>query len=198
MSPLVTGWLHCQGYVVYSEVDVTGKIDHVGVRWSDRSIICVEMKTSCTRKLLNQAMIRQLITPAVYVVVPQLPRPKSVALIKQYGLGLLVRGRVEFAPGEPQVAVHPHYRERLLCICERTCAGGVGGLPTLLGDGPAIRVRQAVRKFREENPGATWKQVYESVPNHYASARSMQGAMRQVQIAEQWRARKQTKESTQP
>lgn len=181
LSPAVVAWLRGLGYSAYAEIGgVIGNspLDHVGVRWSDESVICVEMKTALTRKVVDQALLRQLVTPLVYVAVPSMPRPKSMAVIREYGLGLLVAGAVVIEPTFEPIHVFKNYGREVLERCRNATEGGVGGLPTLAGDGPAQRCAAAVKAYREANPKARWQDIWRDVPNHYAHARSMQGALR--------------------
>lgn len=175
MSPAVSSWLSGMGYDVYAEVCVTGLIDHVGVRWADESIICVEMKCTMSRKVLGQASVNQLITPLSYIAVPT--KPRSLERAKFYGLGVWANGQVILEPKECRRIAMDSYRERALDACRMRAPGGIGGLPTLKGDGPAIRVALAVAAYLKDNPGADWKELFAKVPNHYAHHRSMQGAV---------------------
>lgn len=177
MSPAVTAWLRGMGYSVYAEVPSIGVTDHVGVRWSDQSIICVEMKCSFTHKLMSQAIVKQLMTPLVYVALPQMPRKKSLQIAADYGLGVWVAGSVVLEPNYRRVHADNHWRKNLLEFCQRSPEGGIGGMPTVAGDGPAIRVTAAVDAYLEAHPGASWKEIFANVPNHYAHARSMAGAL---------------------
>lgn len=183
MSPMVSRWLADQGLTVYSEVELFSPIDHVGVDWATNRIVCVEMKTTCSTGVLRQAMSRQLITSESYVCVPRVPRESSMHVVRKHGLGLIVNGEVVVQPdasqGRHEIEV---YRTRLLERCRRIPVGGIGGLPTLKGEGPAIRCWATVDQFRKQNPKATWQQIWESVPNHYINARSMAGAMRLTEI----------------
>lgn len=40
--------------------------------------------------------------------------------------------------------------------------------------------RSEVEEYRRKYPKVTWKELYEKIPNHYSSYRSMQGAMRMI------------------
>lgn len=183
MSPWVVAWLKSLGYSAYAERGVWRPIDHIGIRWSDRSIICVEMKCSLSDKVIYQAFLNQLITPLSYVAVPRMPRAKSIERIKGACLGLLVDGVVVVEPvaRKDYDKFGQHYRDQIYRQCEGAVEDEVGGLPTLLGDGPAIRVAAAVRAYREANPQAKWRDIWANVPNHYQHYRSMQGAVRRIE-----------------
>lgn len=175
MSPAVSAWLAESGYSVYAEVE---GIDHVGVRWPDKHIICVEMKRSLSSQVMRQAHSRFVYTDSVFVCVPRHPKPQSIARLNERGIGLLVNGKPVFCPSRTRSSVYGPYRDRLLEKCRRSTAGGIGGLPTLKGVGPAISVAAAVAAYLKGNPKATWDQIFRDVPNHYCHARSMCGAMR--------------------
>ena len=83
----VADWLRAHGLTVYAEVG-RGPIDLVGLGRCDR-IVCVELKTSLTRHVLRQAVLRHSITSEVYVAVGTIPRKASLALARQYRVGVL-------------------------------------------------------------------------------------------------------------
>lgn len=178
LSPLVSAWLRGMGYAVYSELGAFNKVDHIGVRWADESIICVEMKTTLSRKVLYQAGLAQLITPLCYAAVATNPRRSSLERAEKYGIGVWAAGKVILEPCCKFEKNWDNYRRHVLEQCRIKGEGGIGGLPTLLGDGPAIRCAAAIVAYREANPKAKWKDIWRDVPNHYAHARSLQGAMR--------------------
>jgi hypothetical protein len=68
------------------------------------------------------------------------------------------------------------YEERLRERMRQMPEANGGGLPCLKGEGPAISAEDACRHYRERHPDATWEEVFANVPNHYASAKSMQSA----------------------
>ena len=174
LSPMVSEWLKSQGYSVYAEVGVWSPCDHVGVRWSDESIIFVEMKLNCTWQLIRQASCHQNITPLVYVATRSKPRAASMDKIRSRGLGLLVDGEVIIEPSASREIVERH-RARILDKCRRAIEGEVGGKPTTKGDGPRIRCEKRLREYLALHPQADWKELFANVPNHYATARSMAG-----------------------
>jgi hypothetical protein len=174
MSPVVSEWLKSLGLTVYAEIS---GIDHVGINFETGQIVCVEMKTSCTKELFQQARQRQLITEHVYLAVPRMPQKKSLEQAKQWGLGVWVNGKVVLEP-HPQRIVVDHYRKRIGELCRRLVPGGIGGVPTTKGDGPAIRVADLVKEYREKHLAAKWDEIWATVPNHYKHPASMASAMR--------------------
>lgn len=182
MSPAVIAWLRGMGYSVYAEVPSPGGVaDHVGVRWSDMSIVFVEMKCSLTWEVIRQAQYKQLLTPLVYAAVKSKPRQSSLDKAANRGIGVWSNGSVILEPNCTTKFDHCYRADtlmgRLLEFCRKAPEGGVGGMPTVKGDGPAIRVASAVTAYLREHPGASWKEIYHNVPNHYAHAASMRGAL---------------------
>jgi hypothetical protein len=88
----VKSWLEGQGFEVKSEV---GPADVVGLRGADEVLI-VELKTTFSLTLLQQAVARQAITDQVYVAVPRWKGKAgwrnfkgNIGLCKRLGLGVL-------------------------------------------------------------------------------------------------------------
>lgn len=77
-------------------------------------------------------------------------------------------------------------RERI----RRLGPGGVGGYPCRKGEGPAQDVYEAVQAYRLEHPEARWKEVFEAVPNHYASWQSLRSSMPKVEVRRAWAERR--------
>jgi hypothetical protein len=188
MSEAVSVWLRGMGLRVYAEVPWHySSIDHAGV--SDDRIVLVEMKRCLSRGVMQQACTHQLVTDEVYCVVLSRPAAASLVRAREIGLGVarVFENRVCIVlrpkPRRKKSLVMEHYitgfRERIAKLDE----GGVGGKPTLKGVGPAQDVYRAVRRYRREHPGVTWRELYAAVPNHYAHPRSMQLSMGKL---EQW------------
>lgn len=51
-------------------------------------------------------------------------------------------------------------------------------------EGPSDRCLKAVEVYRANHPGATWRDIYLNVPNHYANAKSMKQNLRCAHLAE--------------
>jgi len=191
----VADWMRSSGYTVYSEVPLGigsfRTIDLVGRRSAE--LLCVELKRSLTRAVFQQAHILQLVTPYVYVAVGTSPRRSSIALCARHGLGVLsISGDVKVVL-MPRRIMEPftNYRQKMLEGLSVMKPSDEAGNPTLLGVGPAIETEIAVREYRNRHPGARWNEIWENVPNQYASPRSMAGGMRQL-ASREWR--KQRKE----
>ncbi len=88
----VKSWLEGQGYVVKSEV---GPADVVGMRGVDEVLI-VELKTTFSLTLLQQAVARQAVSEQVYVAVPRWNGKAgwrtfkgNIGLCRRLGIGVL-------------------------------------------------------------------------------------------------------------
>lgn len=193
MTAPLLAWLEERGYVGYCEVPRYGaSIDIVGWHRIDDSLIVVEMKRSLSQTVARQAMLLQPVTWQAYCAVLSKPRQTGLNLCRRYGLGVLrvhpateVVSRLlspcqRFAPGIPAAN---RLRERLKGLEP----GGLAGVANLAGHGPAQECERAIESYRADHPSASWQEVYENVPNHYAHARSMQSAMRMVRERRAWR-----------
>ena len=185
--PVMT-WLAGRGFTPFGEIPWGATaIDVVGL--SDDAVWAVELKISLTTHVIRQAMRNQLTAHKSWCAVGTRPRhPQRV----RHGIGLLtvIRGEVEVlveAESRPEVTKEIRLRQ-LRGACAYKTPFGKAGLPTMKGIGPAQDVFDAVERFRASNPSVTWEQVYRAVPNHYAHARSLQGAMATVRKLRSWRA----------
>lgn len=200
MSEPISRWLAGQGFTVYTEVpDHYGmrKIDVVGLDGAGGAggrIVIVELKVRLTEDLVHQAMQVQTVTSEVWCAVSTAPRKSNVHLemARRAGLGVLLVVPESMTIGEvtepgfritelltPRETCPPskHAAAKLLARCARMTAGGTGGMPSTKGVGPAQTCLELVKQFRKSNPGCRWPEIFEKVPNHYTSAKSMQSAM---------------------
>ncbi len=185
LSEPVRMWLESQGYLAYAEVPfLYGIPDWLGVHSENDKTIAVEMKRSLTRGVIGQAYTLNLACDYVFVAVGTKPRKSSIERCERVGLGILsVVGGVVTVVLE---AVTKHngplssWKERLIKRVENLEPGGIAGNPTQLGEGPAQDCYDRVQEYRLLHPKATWKELYKNVANHYASHRSMSGALRTV------------------
>jgi hypothetical protein len=81
------------------------------------------------------------------------------------------------------------YYEAVTEMMSRMPPGGVGGVPDRKGKGPAQRVERLVEEYRQGHPTATWKEMFEKIPNHYASCQSMRTAMSLMDVRRELQAR---------
>ena len=183
-------WLVSIGFEAYTEVPGMGTwTDIVGLHEATDVMLSIELKTSLTRQVIIQASRNQPCYHLSYVCVGTRPRALSVHRCRRYGIGVLgvYDGKavvlqdaiMKRKPWMPQLISSLSY----LLNME---PGGVAGNPNLKGVGPAQTCYGLVTEFRAKHPKATWRQIYEAVPNHYCSHNSMSGAMKTVEF-ERWR-----------
>lgn len=196
MSPIVSTWLEQRGLVVYSEVPAPGSnsnIDLVGWNQDADKIVCVEMKLCLSRYVFCQAQRHWLITPQIYIAVASKPKAERVEFCKKTKLGLLrVTEQVQVLL-EPTLGPYNHnyWRDKVIACLKVMTPGGIGGQPTLEGEGPAQLCYAAVQRYKKAHPKATWREIFSNVPNHYSSYRSMSGAMAGVELREYLKGCKQ-------
>lgn len=86
----VKDWLDEQGFEVYAEVPISGRVDVVGKH--NKLLVAVELKTQMNFDLLDQALERKKFFHYVYIAIPR--RKKSVhrfvsKFLREQGIGLL-------------------------------------------------------------------------------------------------------------
>lgn len=182
MSEPLCNWLRGMDYVPYAEVPDRWnyrRYDLVGIK--NGLIIVIEMKKSLTKGLILQARIGLHVADNVYCAVSTHPRNASIHRCRNLGIGVLeVRGDrvIEIIPSCIYTKTIESYRDVLLERTRTMVPGGLAGVPNVKGVGPAKTVNRLVEAYRMEHPRATWKELYDNVPNHYTSFSSMYGAMR--------------------
>jgi hypothetical protein len=177
LYPVVKAWLEGQGLRVYPEVPVHFRpIDVVGI--GEKENVGVEMKRFMSQKVIYQANGLELSCSRSYIAVGS--KPRSIERPKKLGIGVLsIVGGVVTVLAESAHKTKPteHYYEQLRAKCSRMTGEGVGGVPCLDGVGPAQDCRKRVDQYVKEHPKAPWGEIWLKVPSHYASAKSMAGAL---------------------
>jgi hypothetical protein len=172
-------WFEAQGYRIVAEVPMIHQtIDAVAIR--DGVVVAIEMKLCLTEAVIRQGSLAQTVADKVYVAVGTNPRAASVVEAKRYGLGVLsIRGGVVtiLQDPSPNEHVNQHWREMALAKATHMRTDTIGGVPCRDGVGPARDCKRRVEEYKKQNPKTTWKEIYENVPNHYANAKSMAGAL---------------------
>jgi hypothetical protein len=194
LFPVVKAWLGHHGFQVIAEVPRVyadySTIDVVG--WRPGRAVAVELKRGFTKNLAYQAARGTLCTPWTYAAAPTRVPAGFLENARKAGFGVLrVTDAVEvvtkprICTRNPLVWIYTRKFERHCAEMVRFGIGAdrVGGVPTLTGVGPAQEVSRAVAAYREEHPGATWKELYEKIPHHYANVASMRGALRSRGLA---------------
>jgi len=177
LSPIITEWLVGNGYQVYYEVPVRGSYRYIDVvgRRGDNHTIAIELKRSLSLQVVHQAMRLTRVAHRVYCAVgSRNPKQKTIDNCQRWNLGVLsladykVKTILE-AADNPQ----PHiYMMRVDAQLSE-----VGGLPARRGEGHAITVIGRVMDYLKEHPQASWAELYDRVPNHYAHPKSMRSAI---------------------
>lgn len=182
LSEPVHRWLVSKGLTPYAEFPIPyHTADWLAVKKDH--LIVVEMKICLSREVIHRARLEQSFVDQVWVAVLSNPRISGIGRCEDLGIGVLTLREdrmVEIAPASNSRKVSDHYRNKILSKLEGREPGGVAGMPTLRGDGPAIRCLEAVDRYREKHPEATWKEIYKEVPNHYASPKSLANSMGKV------------------
>jgi hypothetical protein len=146
----------------------------------DGDLILIEAKTSFTIGLRQQLNGLPFYAHFALGVVGSKPRGDATEWCGKWGIGLwMVRGIeiTELAPMRRQSAPTLSLMDRI----QRMPEGVGGGRPNLKGIGPAQETQAEIDKYRATHPGATWKELFENIPNHYVSAKSMASAMKNNQ-----------------
>lgn len=182
LSDPVKEWLESQGYKFHAEVPFPmasyAFIDVVGTK--DQDVICIELKASLTEKVIYQANHSKLLTDKAYVCVLSKPKQTSIDKCQKYGIGILI-----LVDNQIKVLLEPKIDEKtwnpmVKGLHETLVNGwfeGKAGLPNMKGQGAAISVLELVRQAREKDPKITWKELFDKIPNHYSTYKSMQQSM---------------------
>lgn len=184
----VKAWLVAQGYRVFAEV-----WGHDVVAVKDRHLVVVELKMSCSWRVIQQAYLAGIFADAAYAAVPRMPRACSLEQCRKRGIGLLLLDEhVRVVLPAINQSYGPSHDNKLILLQQRQPDDDrVGGLPQMAGDGNAQRVKRLVDAYRLEHPQATWREIFRDVPNHYAHACSMRQAMRGVIVREDWKVKRE-------
>lgn len=180
LSDPVKEYFENQGYKVYTEIPIVGAcIDMVARKGS--FLIAIELKMSLTKQLIHACYINHVFCDLSYAAVPTEPSKKSKELCKRYSTGIIkVTNEVKIiVEANNRFGFYKPEHDRMLKYCSGTPWGGVGGLPQLKGVGPAIECAKRVKEYLTNHSGASWKEIFESVNNHYANYKSMQSALRE-------------------
>ena len=182
LYPAVKAWLLAQGCTkVVPEVPLNfSQVDVMGV--TESLIYGVEMKRFLSWSLVRQGNALARFCDRAYIAVGSKPTKAKLEDAAKYSFGVLrvVNGAVEVvSPPKLGRDIPPeHYwQQRVRDKVARMSDQGVGGVPCVDGVGPARECKRLVLAYKAEHPKATWEEIYRNVPNHYANAKSMCGAL---------------------
>jgi hypothetical protein len=181
--------MRSEGWTVHCEVNVFGRPADIVGRLGD-DLMIVEAKRSFSGSLKDQLLTAKSIADYIVAVVGTKPNVENLEWCDKFGFGVWIASGLElWEILAPRRSVNHYTWSRTKTIqmfeaMESRGATNVGGSPTQAGIGPAIECSERVKQFFAEHPGSSWKLIYESVPNHYASAASMASAMRRHGLME--------------
>lgn len=193
LYPIVKKSFNQDGYTVYAEVACNYRgVDMVAEKGEEH--IAIELKLSFNDKVIQQARGNKYFFNKTYVAFP-VKKPiyfedqdvfanlrESVQwryeVCRKMGIGILeiLPSGVIFEVLEAEVLV-PKRRLDLTHYIESD--DDLGGLPYQRGVSEGYHELESIKRYVTANPNASWSDIFESVSNHYSSAKSMSGAMRQ-------------------
>lgn len=165
------------GYEVKAEIPFfNSPIDLIA--YSGNYIISVELKMSLTKGLIHKAFLNQLFSDFSYIAIPTNPRNIDKCIKSGLGIIRVKDGKAEILL-DASFKIKPlsHYKKNILAWCDIRDPEMIGGKPMLKGEGPAQDCYKRVLKYKENNPVAKWKNIFDNVDNHYCSHSSMQNAL---------------------
>lgn len=177
MFPIAAAWFAARGYQVWAEINIWGwRIDLVAADLAANKFVLVELKKSLQHDLSQRCRSLRSRGHEVWAVVESPVNYKPGTEWRGVGVGS-VYGQVfrEVQPAELN-AVDP------VCLTwtrrvRETPSGGIGGVACATGEGPAAEVCDRACEYLATHPGASWKELFASVPNHYGSAASMRSSL---------------------
>ena len=183
--PPVKAWLEAQGFTPHAEV-----FGHDIVAIRGEELWVIELKMCATYHAFNQASRGFWIADKVYVATGSTPRAtagthdwqREVGIVSvASGVAVLVR---ECTPMRERQSRTKHDAIVVAMRNWKQRENDVAGKPNLRGEGPAQALAPILRAFFECHPGATWRDAFAAVPNHYAHFRSLQQHQRGARHSE--------------
>ncbi len=173
MADPVSAWMRSLFLEVIPEVAVVrSQVDLVGMSVDWRVMHAVEMKTTWNRSLFRKFSWLASVADYLWFATKGSPSKPTLDALRQRGIGVFsVQQGVILTPRR-NTKIAQRYRVRAIDKAKRASRDVVAGLPTLKGQGPAQRCWTAIESFVISNPLASVRDVFESVPNHYAHYQS--------------------------
>ena len=136
------------------------------------------MKMALTKKVIHSAFLNKLQSDYSYVAIPT--NPKNIEKCKIHGIGIIRvnKNRIKVIL-KPKISniLNNYVKTRFIKNCKKCGTDGIGGLPMLKGQGPAIECSKRVIEYLKRNPKSTWKNIFKNVNNHYSNYKSMYNAL---------------------
>lgn len=176
MFPAVSSWLASRGFDVRAEVGVRGApVDVVAVR-GDRIVAC-EMKLSWSGSLLRKLLYDIAYwANEVWFACPGRVSAVTMSNLERHGVGVYSVSRGVLVRPMEMYEFSDKLRSRAFDKFRRAPSGLVGGVPMLKGCGPREACVNRICDYMATHPKAKSREVFENVPNHYASFASFSGA----------------------
>ena len=193
LYPIIKKYFKEQGYTVFAEVACGGRaVDLVAVKGQEK--IAVELKTSFNSDVVWQAYQNRHYFNKVYIAFPVnsarffhqedyfWKQRESIQNrynnVRNNGIGMLqvLPSGAVYMDNEPSEQ-SPMMKIDLQFYSESD--NDLGGVPFQKGVSEGYHELLGIKKYVTENPNATWKEIYDNVPNHYSSPASLSGSMSQ-------------------
>lgn len=191
LCDVVVAQLRAQGWRAVCEIPFYGRrIDIVAVKGP--TLLCVEVKRAFSAGLLKQARDCQVTSDWVFCAIGSNATPAVKAQVLNTGIGLWqiigqeIITHQHSNPREPVAA----YRQRMLAKCLNASETQRGGLPCTAQSGYMRGIAADVRAFKEQNPRATWSQIYEAIKSPYANAKNLRASISSYDFQQARKARR--------
>jgi hypothetical protein len=152
--------LKADGWRVVSEVGIWPGSAIDGVALKDGVLVAIEAKKNLSKKLLHQLCLAQLAADHVLAVIGTIPQKKGMEWCLSQNIGVwVIKGDnvTEFNPWGKNKIVTAHYREKVLHIAQNQSEDDGGGVPVLLGCGPAQYCLERVAEYKKKTPRSPGK-----------------------------------------
>jgi len=185
LCDVVVAKLRAMGWKVVCEIPFFyRRIDIVALH--GKRLICVEVKTSFTPRLLHQARSCQITADEVYCAIGSNATHAVKNQLLNTGIGLWqvvgteIIGHAHSYPRDPD----QYFRAKLLAKVASASETTRGGLPCGPESGYLRGIAADVEAFKQENPKATWRQIYEAIKSPYSSSANLYSALRKHDVRE--------------
>lgn len=165
-----------KGFKLYAEYSISFRpVDFIA--YKKDKLIAIELKTSLNKKVIQQACSCKSSVDLVYIVVSTNPNKSSLKKCQKFGLGVIsIKDEVNLLL-EPSSEGYTNIKKKNQTIKHLSTMeeSKDAGKPNLKGEGPAQSIENKVKKLRKK--GKSWKEIYNTIPNHYSSYKSLQSSM---------------------
>lgn len=176
------GWkVACELSVFYHPVDAVASKNGI--------LMAIEAKTSFTKTLKKQLMGNMSFSDLLVAVVGTNPNKANIEWCRKLRIGIWVvkSNKINEVLSPKALELDPveYLKSKVLELVNRYSENDVaGGTPNQKGIGPAQDVKRRVDQYRLNHPKATWKEIFNNVPNHYSNHKNMYSALRSNKIGD--------------